>query len=154
MNSIERWSTAGATTALAVPPVLSNEYTWYVLPHSPQTTRWLCAVPYVWYCWCFTFSEETLQVLRIPAACQCSIPLISRILALFGVSHCGYYLYLPQACCGLILQGKVLPEIAVIRAGTAGTGSTLEYCAAVTNRCFRRYPPTPSTSFSTKLSQK
>ena len=42
----------------------------------------------------------------MPAAYQCSIPLISLILSVFGVLYCGYHLYLPQAYCCLLLQQK------------------------------------------------
>ena len=67
-------------------------------------------------------TENTCSICII----QCSIPLISRILAIFGVMYCGYHLYLLQVYWDSILQ-VILPILAAIRAGTAGTGSTLEY---------------------------
>ena len=42
-----------------------------------------------------------------------------------------------------------------IRAGTAGTSSTLDcYSTAVTTRCVCRYPPAACTSYGTKLSKR
>ena len=69
----------------------------------------------------------------------------------------GSVLWIPSVLTSSILlstpASKVLPVLAVFLADTACTGSTLEYCAAVTTRCVCRYPPTASTCYGKKLSQ-